>query len=209
MLSEEAPLVRTAINAVRELRYDRKADPRVATVVSSAVVAPTLVGTFVVAVRARDGGLVEELVAFGCTESGEAFNADHLIAASDAPEPARLAALARATFSDWWEVAQERLGALALARTEALSKRVAGERAEQARRARQQLGDWFAAECRVAREAAGIGGLALLGDEPLAVRRKISMLEAEHVRQRDALDAYADVSPVAPDGLGALLVMPA
>ena len=108
----------------------------------------------------------------------------------------------------WWNAALGRLGTLAVSRTEALCKRVASERTEQARRARQQLGDWFAAECRVAREAAGIGGLALVGEEPIAVRRRIAALEAEHARQRSALDAYADVSAVAPDSLGALLVMP-
>lgn len=209
MLSEQAPLVRSAINALRELRYDLKADPRVAAVVSSVVGTPTLVGTFVIAVRARDGGLVEELAAYGSTETGDAFPADHLIAVSDAPEPDGLAARAQSAFSGWWDAAFERLGALALSRTEALCKRVAGERAEQARRARQQLGDWFAAECRVAREAAGIGGLALAGEEPLAVRRRIAAMEAEHARQREALDAYADISAVAPDSLGALLVMPA
>jgi hypothetical protein len=209
LLSDQAPLVRMAINALREQRYDAKADPRVAAIVSATAGLPTVLGTFVIAVRARDGGLVEELAAYGSTEGGAAFSADHLIAASDVMEPGDLAARARSTFAGWWERALEQLGAAAMTRTTALCELIGSQRREQTRRARQQLGDWFAAECRVAREAAGVGGLALLSEDPPVVRRRIMALEAEHVRQSDALDAYADVSAAPPDLLGALLVMPA
>lgn len=209
MLSEQSSLVRAAVNALRELRYDRKVDPRVAAVVNTAVDAPTLVGTFVVGVRARDGGLVEELVAYGGTQAGDVFPAEQLIAASNAPEPSDLADRARDAFAGWWKEALDRLRNSALAKAEALRESISRERSEQARRAKQQLGDWFAAECRVARDAAGVGGLGLFAEEPLVVRRRIAALETEHARQREALEAYQDVSVVEPDSLGALLVMPA
>jgi len=209
LLTERTPLTSAAVNAMRELRYDRRQDPRVAAVVRRDVTQPTVVGTFIASIRASEGDLVECLIAYAAVRGGDAFEAAALVDASDAREPAELATQARSTFTEWWHDALGRARDAAIHEAALWHAETAHSHAESARRGRAQLSDWFAAEARVIREEGGMAGFGFAADESPVVKRKIAALEAEYARQRAALDAYADLAAPVVEPLGALLVVPA
>ena len=209
LLTERTALVRAAINAVRELRYDRLQDPRVAAVILQSIDGPTVVSTFLVSLRAADGDVLERLVAYSCIRDGKPARGEALLRASDIAEPPDLARRAQALFEPWWSSATEAAALTALAEARSWRESLVLERAETVRRGRSQLGDWFAAEGRVIRDEAGMGGLAFESHDTPAVTRKLAVLEAEHACQRAALDAYADLTEPVVEALGLLLAVPA
>lgn len=208
LLTESSAIFRSAVGAVRELRYDRRDDPRVAAVVRTDASEPTVVATFVLALRTRDNEIVERLVGYAVPESGDAQDAGTLDGPSNSPEPSNLGALARTRFEAWWASALARCAERARADTQQWRAALSAERGDFAGRAKRQLSDWFAAECRRVREEAGLAVLALPIADPPRVQRKIVIFEQEHNRQRDALDAFADVTAGDAEPVGVLLVLP-
>lgn len=209
LLTEASAIFRSAVSAVRELRYDTKGDPRVAAVVRTGVAGPTLVATFVLALRSRDNEIVERLTAYAVSEAGEVSDGALLLRTSDAPEPNNLGTVARESFEHWWSGAIARCADHARVETGRWREALANERTDLAVRAKRQLGDWFAAECRRAREDAGLTALALPIADPPRVARKIKELEDQHNRQQAALEAFAEIDVAEAESVGVLLIVPA
>lgn len=209
LLTESSAIFRSAVSAIRELRYDTKNDPRVAAVVRTDVSIPTLVATFVLALRSRDNEIVERLTAYTVTEHGEVSDGAPLLEISNAPEPKRFAAMAKDQFEQWWTGAIARCTDHARLETARWRDALANERADLSSRAKRQLGDWFAAECRRAREEAGLTALALPVADPPRVARKIKELEEQHNRQQAALEAFAEITSAEAESVGVLLIVPA
>jgi hypothetical protein len=195
---------------LRELRYDARHDPRVAAVVHADATVPTLVATFLISIRSEGGDVVERLAAIATAQGGSPYSAEALLRPTDSglAEPQDLGARARATFGSWWEAELPKVAVAARAEAEVWQKKLAQERADQQRRALQQLADWYAAECRVAREQDGAVTFTFGAEDSPAVKRKIARIEHDYTIQKRSLEAGANLLPASCESLGLLLVMP-
>lgn len=217
LLTRDVPLVRTAVGALRELRYDAVADPRIAAVVRR-VAEPLLIATFLLEVRAEDGTTEQRVIAPGLASlEGAIVDGEPCLepdAASDRPTVAREA---RAAFETWWRAAHERLAAHAQHEAETWAASLQSTRAEESKRLQVALNSWYAAERAAATVAAAsptsqlgltFDGASLDEDTSPSLRKKLDRIEDERERQERFFGARLRITASPCDPLGVLLVMP-
>jgi hypothetical protein len=210
LLTLQTPLARAAINAIRELRYDSRNDPRMAARTHGAIQHPILLGTFLISVRSQDGLVEERLTVLGIRRDGTPEpDCDRLLSDDRWPEPTNLPERARELFEPWWAGAHERLAHQAQVGAGDWARTIAGERQQALAQHRAALNDWYAAEKHAIMRGGDERPMLLFGDTlTSAQQRELERLDAERQRQLDDLNSHAAIEAPVCDALGVLLVLP-
>jgi len=210
LLTLFSPLARSAINAIREQRYDRVGDPRSAARTHAAVSEPTLVATFLCSVRSRDGFTEERLEVLAAGRSGGIFDAAAtLLTGERYPEPGDLAVRAREAMAQVWGSLYETLRNRASSFLERWSGEIRANRDQALARHRASLNDWYAAERYAIVRGRDDRLMLPLHDEPSqAEQRELETLELDRQRQLRDLEARAVIEAVTCEPIGILLVLP-
>jgi hypothetical protein len=210
LLTLQTPIARSAINAMRELRYDIRSDPRTAARTHGDAEKPILVATFLTSVRTKDSSVEERVDALARTQDGSLVaDPGRFLTAQRFPEPSNLADLAREHFGPWWEDAFAALQTEATEGAQRWSTDIAQERQRALARHRAALNDWYAAERNAVVHADDSAPVLLFaGSESPAVKRELARVEDERQRQLDELNARAAVEPASCEPIGILLVIP-
>ncbi len=216
VLHEEHHLTRAALRWVRANRFDPNNDHRLAYTVAGDITAPDLLATFLA--TARDGAGHEtqrlEAVRIGRdltpSQDREADLALLRAAAGGNVPPEHLAAL----FAGWWQEARTRAEEEARRRVAGWARDIAGDRAEEGRRLREDLDHWDRASLDAIlgayrTEYEQIQLIAGPSRIPPSVLRRAREHRKRHAKRLSLLEAYLRLEEPQVEPLGVLLRVPA
>jgi len=214
ILDEDHDIVQRAVRWVREGRYDRQEDHRMAARLVSDIERPDLIATFLATVRAADHTEMERLLAVRVLPDGKAAAEDALDLLHREGErrnvpTTRIPAL----FGTWWQAAVEQAAEIAKRRAEQWANTVKQKRIVEQADLERQFREWAQVTRKMIAAGYDSAQPLLPGMEapqpPPAVQRRLR----EHRRQIDQYDEFLNdrlkFEPPMIEPLGVLLRVPA